>query len=106
MDPKLYDQVEDALMGVDDPELGVNIVDLGLVYDIDSNGKELFVTLTLTSPACPLSENIEAQARDMLEDLAMPVNFIWTFSPPWSTIMMTEDGRDQIRAMGGIIPSY
>ena len=106
MDVKLYDKVQERLYGVEDPEIGINIVDLGLVYDIDSNGKELFLTITLTSAACPLSENIELQIRDVLDDLGMPINFFWTFVPSWNTSMLSEDGIDMLRSMGGTVPSY
>lgn len=106
IEAQLYDEIIESLKDVEDPEIGVNIVDLGLIYDIDSNGSALFITITLTSPACPLTENIEGQIYDALTVYQMPINFFWTFSPPWNIGMMNDDGREQFTAMGGYIPSY
>ena len=86
----------DALRTVYDPELGVNIVDLGLVYrlDIDENA-EIQVYMTLTSPGCPVGPQIKREVTASLSTLegisAVKVNFV--FSPPWSPQMMSEDAK-------------
>ena len=89
-----------------DPELGINVVDLGLVYDIwveEDNGEKIaVVNMTLTSPACPLTDVIEDQATQAVlgntECEALELNWVWM--PPWGPHMITEDGREQLRALG------
>ncbi|MDR0283270.1 MAG: metal-sulfur cluster assembly factor [Propionibacteriaceae bacterium] len=95
------EQLLDALKDVVDPELGVNIVDLGLVYgvDIDADGHAT-VEMTLTSPMCPLTDRLEMDARYVLEPLASDVAINWVWLPPWSLDLITEDGREQLRAIG------
>ena len=101
--------VYEALYDVTDPEVGVNIVDLGLVYDLEVNQAErtIDLTLTLTSPACPLQEEIEEAITVALAGLSdNGVRFNWVFSPPWSPAFMTDEGREQLSALGGYIPAY
>lgn len=88
--------LREALREVIDPELGMNIVDLGLVYRLEviDNGVEL--DLTMTSPACPLGESIAADAQAALESRLPPdawvdVNLVW--DPPWSPALMSEEAR-------------
>lgn len=96
--------VEEYMRDVIDPELGINVVDLGLVYDIwiENDGKHAHIDMTLTSPACPLTDVLEDQAHSavigngVVETMAL--NWVWT--PPWGPHMITEDGRDQLRALG------
>jgi len=95
------EDIEEALRDVIDPELGVNIVDLGLVYGLrfaDDGALELDVTLT--SAACPLTEVIEDQVEGALQDLVPVYRLNWVWMPPWSPDQITEDGRDQMRALG------
>jgi metal-sulfur cluster biosynthetic enzyme len=86
----------EALKTVDDPEIGINIVDLGLIYgtDIDENG-HVTITMTLTSPMCPLNEYIDAAVRAALDEVPgvkdSHVNLVWT--PPWGPDKMSEDAR-------------
>jgi metal-sulfur cluster biosynthetic enzyme len=98
------DAVEEALKDVVDPELGVNIVDLGLIYDL-AVGQDNVATIdmTLTRAACPLTDLIEDQIAGALtgpgglvEDFA--INWVWM--PPWDHSRITEDGREQLRALG------
>ncbi|MBV11927.1 iron-sulfur cluster assembly protein [Rubinisphaera sp.] len=88
----------DSLKQVIDPELFVNIVDLGLVYDITEENNDVVVTMTLTSPSCPAGPQIVAQARDAIT--AMPgvnnAEIKLTMSPPWGPEMMTDDAKDQL----------
>jgi metal-sulfur cluster biosynthetic enzyme len=100
------DEVEEALRDVVDPELGVNIVDLGLVYDLALADGKLTIDMTLTSAACPLTDMIEDQitaaltgpdsTTSLVEDFA--INWVWL--PPWGPERITDDGRDQLRALG------
>ncbi len=91
----------DALKTVIDPELFVNIVDLGLVYDIsrkEENENEVVLTMTLTSPACPAGPQLISQAKAALESLPGVDNaeIKMTLSPAWTPEMMTEEARDQL----------
>jgi metal-sulfur cluster biosynthetic enzyme len=93
-----------ALKAVMDPEIGINIVDLGLVYDIVKEPAEskAVVEMTLTSMGCPLTELIHQQCTLVLTRLPgvelVDVNFV--FSPPWSTEMISDEAKDELRAMG------
>jgi metal-sulfur cluster biosynthetic enzyme len=95
------EQLLEALKDVVDPELGVNIVDLGLVYgvDIDADGL-VTVDLTLTSPACPLTDQLEMDIQYLLSALAREVVINWVWMPPWNFDMISDDGREQLRAIG------
>lgn len=95
--------IEEALKDVVDPELGINVVDLGLVYGIhvdDNNVATL--DMTLTSAACPLTDVIEDQSRTALvgSGLVDDLKINWVWNPPWGPDKITEDGREQLRALG------
>lgn len=95
--------VEEYLRDVIDPELGINVVDLGLVYDIwIENGNEAQVNMTLTSPACPLTDILEDQAQSAVvgNGVVDKLTLNWAWMPPWGPHMITEDGREQLRALG------
>ena len=95
--------VEEYMRDVIDPELGINVVDLGLVYDIwIENGDEAVVQMTLTSPACPLTDILEEQAETAVvgSGTASKLDLEWVWRPPWGPHMITEDGREQLRALG------
>jgi metal-sulfur cluster biosynthetic enzyme len=93
--------VEEALRDVVDPELGINVVDLGLIYGvtIDQNNTAV-LDMTLTSAACPLTDVIESQAEQVLEGLVDHVLINWVWMPPWGPDKITEEGREQLRALG------
>jgi metal-sulfur cluster biosynthetic enzyme len=97
------DDALEALKDVVDPELGINIVDLGLVYDvvIDSSNTAT-IDMTLTSAACPLTDMIEDQVRAALtgDGLVDDFRINWVWMPPWDLTRITDDGRDQLRALG------
>ena len=101
---KLTDEQEDvleALRDVVDPELGINVVDLGLVYGVDVDAdKAATIDMTLTSAACPLTDVIEDQAREALDGLVTDFRINWVWLPPWGPENITEDGREQLRALG------
>ncbi|RMI13677.1 metal-sulfur cluster assembly factor [Cellulomonas triticagri] len=93
--------IEEALRDVIDPELGVNVVDLGLVYGIAIDGeRNATIDMTLTSAACPLTDVIEDQAGQSLDGLVESVRINWVWMPPWGPERITEDGRAQMRAIG------
>jgi metal-sulfur cluster biosynthetic enzyme len=105
-DPQLIEDLEEALKDVVDPELGINIVDLGLVYDLNVDGDNIAtIDMTLTSAACPLTEMIEEQVSAALVGgpdggLVTDFRINWVWLPPWGPEKITEDGREQMRALG------
>jgi metal-sulfur cluster biosynthetic enzyme len=100
-EPSIED-LEEAMRDVVDPELGINVVDLGLVYGIQAEGGVATVDMTLTSAACPLTDVIEEQARSALvtPGLVDDLKINWVWMPPWGPDKITEDGREQLRALG------
>ncbi len=96
------DEVTEALKDVMDPELGVNIVDLGLIYDLawDTDADALVINMTLTSAGCPLTDVIEEQTAQSLDNVVDQFRINWVWMPPWGPERITEDGRDQMRALG------
>jgi metal-sulfur cluster biosynthetic enzyme len=95
------DDVEEAMRDVVDPELGINVVDLGLVYGIhvdDDNACTL--DMTLTSAACPLTDVIEDQTNSALSGLVKETKINWVWMPPWGPDKITDEGREQLRALG------
>jgi len=102
LEPKLFDQVSEGLKDVIDPELGVNIVDLGLIYDLtwDDENDALIVSMTLTSAGCPLTDVIEEQTAQALDGIVDRFRINWVWMPPWGPERISEDGRDMMRALG------
>jgi metal-sulfur cluster biosynthetic enzyme len=94
------DDLTEAMRDVVDPELGINVVDLGLVYDVHLNGSQATIDMTLTSAACPLTDVIEDQTRQALEGLVEDFTINWVWMPPWGPDKITDDGREQLRALG------
>ena len=93
--------VEEALRDVVDPELGINVVDLGLVYGMHvDEHTNLVLDMTLTSAACPLTDVITDQTNSALEGLVNDVAINWVWMPPWGPDKITPDGREQLRALG------
>jgi FeS assembly SUF system protein len=94
--PPSEEHLREALKQVIDPEIGINIVDLGLVYEINvAEGGKVEVNMTLTSPGCPLGPIIHAQVNNAVGDIegvtGVTVNIVW--SPPWRPEMMSEDAK-------------
>ena len=95
------EDVLEALRDVVDPELGVNVVDLGLVYGVTLGGDGMAtIDMTLTSAACPLTDVIEDQAASALEGLVADFRINWVWLPPWGPDKITDEGRDQLRSLG------
>lgn len=95
------DDVTEAMKDVVDPELGINVVDLGLIYDIMIDESNIAIlNMTLTSAACPLQDVIEDQTRAALSQMTSDVRINWVWMPPWGPDKITDDGREQLRALG------
>ncbi|GAB6985523.1 metal-sulfur cluster assembly factor [Nocardioides pyridinolyticus] len=95
------EDVTEAMKDVVDPELGINVVDLGLVYGVHvDEHSNVVIDMTLTSAACPLTDVIQDQTNGALEGLANDVAINWVWMPPWGPDKITEDGREQLRALG------
>ncbi|MBI2845652.1 MAG: DUF59 domain-containing protein [Chloroflexi bacterium] len=88
-------KVWDALRQVYDPEIPVNVVDLGLVYNVQVEGESVRVDMTLTAPGCPVWPHLQQDAQNKLKELAgakeAVVNIVW--DPPWNPSMMSEDAK-------------
>ncbi|MFE9960251.1 metal-sulfur cluster assembly factor [Micromonospora sp. NPDC005299] len=102
----VLDDIEEAMKDVVDPELGINVVDLGLVYGIHVDDQNVAtLDMTLTSAACPLTDVIEDQARQALTTgpgggLVDDIRINWVWLPPWGPDKITDEGRDQLRSLG------
>lgn len=93
--------VREALHQVIDPELGIDVIDLGLVYgiEIDELGRAI-ITMTLTTPACPLTDLIEDECASTLAGLVEEFRIDWTWQPRWTMDKITPEGREQLAALG------
>lgn len=102
IDAAKFDEVSEALKDVVDPELDVNIVDLGLVYDLawDDEQDALVISMTLTSAGCPLTDVIETEIAEKLDGVVQQFRINWVWMPPWGPERITEDGREMMRALG------
>ena len=89
------DDVLEALEEVIDPELGLDFVSLGLVYDVEIENEDVYVTFTLTTPACPIGPQVSEQMREFVGELdgVEKVHPKMIFDPPWSPEMMSEDAK-------------
>ena len=96
------EEVWEALKVVTDPEIGIDVVNLGLVYGVDIKDSRVNIRMTLTSMGCPATGLIEFQAKEAVKtvDGVTDADVEWTFDPPWSPDRMTEEGRDMLQAMG------
>ena len=97
-----FDTILEALKDVIDPELGVNIVDLGLIYDLnwDDENDALIVSMTLTSAGCPLTDVIEKELENALDGVVERFRINWVWMPPWGVDRITDDGREMMSALG------
>ena len=93
----LKDDITNELKTVYDPEIGVNIVDLGLIYEIEEKSEnEVYIKMTLTSPACPLGAQITEEIKQKLDKMGIAANIEITFSPPWGPDKMSEDAKFEL----------
>jgi metal-sulfur cluster biosynthetic enzyme len=99
-DPEMPGQeaVYEILKQVYDPEVGINIVDMGLIYGVEIEGNKIDLIMTLTSPACPAGPHILQQIDDKLKEMEgvedVDIRVVWT--PPWSPDMLSEEAKDQL----------
>jgi metal-sulfur cluster biosynthetic enzyme len=93
-----HEQVLEALKQVIDPELFVNVVDLGLIYKIDIQDKTVAIDMSMTSPACPAGPQLVAQSKKAIESLeeGTQANIQIVLTPPWTPDRMTQDARDHL----------
>ena len=95
------DDLFELLRDVVDPELGINVVDLGLVYGVHMDDNRIAtIDMTLTSAACPLTDVIEDQTRAALDGHVSDFRINWVWMPPWGPEKITQDGREMMRALG------
>jgi metal-sulfur cluster biosynthetic enzyme len=89
------DDVNDALSNVIDPELGLDFVELGLIYEVEVDAGDVHVTFTLTSPGCPIGPQVTDQIKEYVGELdgVNQVEATMTFSPPWTPDLMSEDAK-------------
>ena len=99
--PEEYDRVLEAMKDIIDPEIGVNIVDLGLIYGLKrSSDGALLINMTLTSAGCPLTDVIEEQTANALDAVVDAFRINWVWMPPWGPERITEEGKEMMRAIG------
>lgn len=99
--PASEEEVREALYDVVDPELGIDVVNLGLIYGIHIDDANIAtIDMTLTSAACPLTDVIEDQAKSATDGLVNELRINWVWMPPWGPDKITDDGREQLRALG------
>ncbi len=95
------DDLLEAMKDVVDPELGINVVDLGLVYGVSMDDEGVAtIDMTLTSAACPLTDVIEDQTQVALDGIVQAFRINWVWMPPWGPDKITDEGREQLRALG------
>ena len=89
------EDVEEALSNVIDPELGLDFVELGLIYGIEVDGGDVHVTFTLTTPGCPIGPQVTEQIEEFVGELpdVTSVQSSMTFTPPWTPDRMSEDAK-------------
>jgi metal-sulfur cluster biosynthetic enzyme len=95
------DQAIDVLKSVYDPEIPVNVWDLGLIYDLQLSGDDVTIAMTLTAPGCPVGPQIAAEIDQKLQALGaknVAVSFVWT--PPWTTNKVTPEGKLHLQMLG------
>ena len=101
LEPAQYDRVIEAMKDIIDPEIGVNIIDLGLVYGLqESDDGALLINMTLTSAGCPLQDVIEEQTAASLDGVVDAFRINWVWMPPWGPEQITDDGKEMMRAVG------
>ncbi len=101
MPTAIEDEVLEALHQVIDPEMGIDVVDLGLIYGLTVDEADIaHLTMTLTSAACPLSAVIEGQIYDALRDVVTDYQVEWVWLPPWTPALVSADGREQLASIG------
>ncbi|SMD30601.1 metal-sulfur cluster assembly factor [Picrophilus oshimae] len=92
------EEILEVLKGVSDPEIGMDVVNLGLVYDIKIDGNRVYIKMTMTAPTCPVTPWILTQAQKEVENLpgveAADIELVW--DPPWNPSMMSDEAKEQL----------
>ncbi len=92
------EEVLEVLKNVSDPEIGMDVVNLGLVYDVQINGNDVYIKMTMTAPTCPVTPWILSEAQKEVENLAdveaADIELVW--DPQWNPDMMTDYAREQL----------
>ncbi|MGB9824314.1 MAG: metal-sulfur cluster assembly factor [Candidatus Hydrothermia bacterium] len=98
----LKEQIVQKLKEIYDPEIPVDIYNLGLIYGIEINGKDVNILMTLTAPGCPLAQTLSEEVREKLKEIEGigNVNVELTWEPQWTPEMITEEGREKLRNLG------
>ncbi len=98
----LKEQVIQKLKEIYDPEIPVDIYNLGLIYGVEINGKDVNILMTLTAPGCPLAQTLSEEVRERLKEIEGigNVNVELTWEPQWTPEMITEEGREKLRSFG------
>lgn len=95
------EDVLEAMKAVADPEIGMDVVNLGLVYDVQINGDRVYIKMTMTAPTCPVTPWILAEAQRVVEDIpgveAADVELVW--EPPWTPSLMSDFAKEQLNMM-------
>lgn len=98
----LRDEIIKTLKQIYDPEIPVNIYDLGLIYALEIEGDKVHIKMTLTAPGCPLAGHLQQEVKNRLESLEgvseAHVEIVW--EPRWNISMLTEEGKEALRAFG------
>lgn len=99
---ELNEKIRERLKSVHDPEIPVNIVDLGLIYELEIEDGEVYIEMTLTSIGCPVADSLVNEVKRTAESVEgvrkVEVDLVW--EPPWSPEQVTEEGRQKLRAKG------
>ncbi|MCL5783259.1 MAG: metal-sulfur cluster assembly factor [Candidatus Thermoplasmatota archaeon] len=92
------EEIMEQLKQVSDPEIGMDIVNLGLVYDVEINGDKVYIRMTMTAPTCPVTPWILSEAQRVVENLegveAADVELVW--DPPWNPVMMSDEAKEAL----------
>lgn len=95
------EEVLEAMKAVADPEIGMDVVNLGLVYDVEINGDRVYIKMTMTAPTCPVTPWILAEAQRVVEEIqgveAADVELVW--EPPWTPSLMSDFAKEQLNMM-------
>lgn len=84
---------------IQDPDIGIGIVDLGLIYEVQEENDRINIVMTLTTPACPLAGAFEKQVQEKLSDINKNIHITFTFDPPWSMDRISEETRLKLGIM-------
>ncbi len=95
------DEILEEMKQVSDPEIGMDVVSLGLVYDVQINGDQVYIKMTMTAPTCPVTPWILSEAQRVVENLqgveAADVELVW--EPPWNPSMMSDEAKEQLNML-------